>query len=163
MDQLKNALAGALGRAELPEGKAPPEPREAPPDLPDPLAGEWGALLRELQVEIPRDATLGQLVQRSDARTRELVAQGQKRRGEALRSAKERYLATREKAAWALVKTRFEELALPEKAYRALKQEGALPEKVLPKLRGARGETLKGAGAARVRDALIGDPGRSGG
>ena len=164
MDQLKNALAGALGAAlpegkALPPGKAPPEPRGEEAGLPDPLTSEWGAAMRAQGVEIPRDATLGQLVQRSDARTRELTATGRKRDGEALKAAKERYLRDREKAAWALVKARFDDLDLPEKAYRALKQEGALPEKVLPRLRGERGAALKGAGAARVRDALAGKEG----
>jgi hypothetical protein len=160
MSDLKSALAGALATLPLGEAGALPPGKSAPappvePDLPNPLGGEWGVLLRSLGVEIPRDATLGQLTQRSDARTRELAAQGRKREGERLRSAKEEYLRGRERAAWSLVKARFAELDLPEKAYRALRQEEANPERVLTRLRGRRGEELRGAGAARARDALL--------
>lgn len=154
MDQLKNALLDKLGGAALPEGRALPEAPPAP-KLPDPLAGEWGRLLRALGVEIPKDPTLGQLVQRSDARSRELVAQGRKRDAAELKTAKEKYLREREREAWSLVKARFEELELPEKAYRAVKQEEGDPEKILARLRGKKGDELRGAGATRVRDALL--------
>lgn len=159
VDQLKQALARALGAPEAPaapEAAAAPAAPPAAPALPDPLAGAWGELLRRERVEIPRAATLGQLTQRSDARARELKAAGRPREARALVEAKEAYLREREKAAWSLVKDRFEALGLPEKSYRALKQEGALPEKVLEKLAGARGDALRGAGHARVRDALLG-------
>lgn len=167
MDQLRKALQGALPpaapRPDDPAAASPPL-RAADPDpssptgsptLPDPLAGEWGALLRDLGVEIPRGPTLGQLTQRSDAKSRELLAVGRRREAEALKRAKESYLRERERAAWALVKARFEALALPEKAYRALKQEGADAERVLLRVSGKRGEALRGAGASRVRDALL--------
>lgn len=161
MDHLRKALLGAIAPADpaaaptLPPG-APERPApEAAPALPDPLTGEWGALLRSLGVEIPRGPTLGQLTQRSDAKTRELAAAGRRREADTLKRAKESYLRERERAAWALIKARFEALELPEKAYRALKQEGADAERVLPRVSGKRGEALRGAGAARVRDALM--------
>lgn len=154
MDQLKNALQNAVGGAALPAGAPSPAAPEPAPTLPDPLTSEWGQLLRQLGVEIPRDPTMGQLTQRSDARTRELVAAGRKREGQSLKEAKERYLREREKTAWGHVKDRFEALALPEKAYRSLKQEGTDPERILARLRGKKGEELRGGGAARVRDAL---------
>jgi hypothetical protein len=54
------------------------------------------------------------------------------------------------------VKARFEELELPEKAYRALKQEGADVEKVLAKLYTRKAEEWRGIASNRVRDALLG-------
>ena len=111
--------------------------------------------MRSLAVEIPREPSLGQLTQRSDAKSRELAAAGRRREADGLKRAKEAYLRERERAAWALVKARFEALGLPEKAYRALKQEGADAERVLTRVSGKRGEALRGAGAARVRDALL--------
>lgn len=154
MDQLKAALQKSLGTAESPL-EAREAPATGPSPLPDPLRSAWGARLRELGVEIPRDATVGQLSSRSDVRAKELAAQGRKRDADQLRQLKEQYLREREKAAWAAVKARFEELALPEKAYRALKQEGADGEKVLVRLHQKKGLELQGAGAARVRDELM--------
>lgn len=148
MDQLRNALAAATG-AKMP---APP-----PSDgLPDPLRSDWVARLRELGADVPREPTMGQLVQRSDAMGRQLEAQGRKREAAALKGLKQGFLSEREKAAWGKVKDRFAELALSEKTYRSLKAEEADPEKVLVKLRGDRGEALRGAGHARLREALLG-------
>ena len=124
MDHLRKALAGALG--------TDPTPAAEPPSLlPDPLKSEWGAALRHFGVSVPDRPTLGQIVQRSDAASRAMEAGGRKRDASDLRKVKEQYLKDREKEAWALVKARFADLVLSEKAYRALKQEGALPEKVL--------------------------------
>lgn len=150
MDQLRHALATALG---VPD--APPAPAVKSP-LPDPLDSDWVALLRRLGIPFPATPTLGQLVQRSDAASREREAGGRKREAAELRSAKDRYLKAREQTAWALVKARFADLELSEKAYRALKQEGAMPEKVFDRLAGKRGDALRGAGAARIREALLG-------
>lgn len=154
MDQLRAALQKTLGVAE-PSSHTQEAPAAGPPPLPDPLRSPWGQRLRELAVEIPRDATVGQLSSRSDVRAKELAAQGRKRDADQLRQLKEQYLREREKAAWAAVKARFEELTLPEKAYRALKQEGADGEKVLVRLYQKKGMELQGAGAARVRDELM--------
>lgn len=151
MDQLRNALRGALGDA---APAATPATPVAPDPLPDPYASDWIALLRRYE-PVPAGMTLGQLVQRSDARSRALKEGGRGRDAAELKKAREDYGREREKRAWAAVKARFEELALPEKAYRALKQEEADAEKVLVRLRGKRGEELRGAGAARVRDALL--------
>jgi len=148
MDQLRNALSAATG-AKMP---APP-----PSDgLPDPLGSEWVARLRELRVDVPREPTMGQLIQRSDAMGRQLEAQGRKRDAVALKGLKESFLKEREKAAWAKLKERFADLALSEKTYRTLKAEEVDPEKVLVKLRGERGEALRGAGHARLREVLVG-------
>jgi hypothetical protein len=168
MDQLRNALANALPKTTAPgaaegtreAGAARPlEAREVPvaPDpLPDPLKSEWVARMRQLGVDVPRDPSLGQLTQRSDAACRGMEADGRRRDARDLKGLKETFLQQRERVAWGLVKDRFAELALPEKSYRALKQEGLAPEKALEKLRGKRGEALRGAGHQRVREALLG-------
>lgn len=158
MDQLRNALSSALGtpgdpaEAPLPAGKAAGPPG---PPLPDPLVSDWVAAMRRLRVEVPREPTLGQLTQRSDAACRQMEADGHKREARELRTLKQSFLAQREKVAWGLVKDRFAELGLSEKSYRALKQEGALAEKVLAGVWGKRGEALRGAGHTRVKELLL--------
>jgi hypothetical protein len=156
MDHLRNALANALKPGGGPVKAAPPAPEPAGPRLPDPLASEWVARMRSLGVEVPREPSLGQLTQRTDAACRQFTAAGRKRDARELTALKGGFLAQREKAAWGFVKDRFAALDLPEKTYRTLKQEGALPEKVLERLNGKRGEALRGAGHARVREALLG-------
>ncbi len=162
MDQLRNALANAIPKpADAAEGGKPalrtdtPPPPPRGPTLPDPLTSEWVAAMRRLRVEVPREPSLGQLTSRSDVASRDLEASGRKRDGKELRALKEAFLAQREKAAWGLLKERFAELDLSEKSYRALKQEGALPEKVLEKVWGKRGEALRGAGHTRIKEALL--------
>lgn len=155
-----NALADALRKAAAAAGQTLPEPAAAPPSgpaapqLPDPSESSWIELLRRHGVEIPREPTMGQLVQRSDACSRSLKDAGRRREAEALTGEKDSFLRARAARAWALVKARFAELDLSEKAYRALKQEEADPERVLVRLRGDRGEALRGVGAARLREAL---------
>lgn len=150
MDQLKQALAQALGRP-APEASAAPAAADG---LPDPLQSPWVARLRQLCADLPAAPTLGQLTQRSDALARALKEQGRQREARELTALKEAFLREREREAWARIKARFAELELPERAYRALKQEGADAEKVLPRLAGRRGDALRGMGADRVRDAL---------
>jgi hypothetical protein len=147
LDQLRNALKNAIG-GDLEARDAPPPP------LGDPLESEWGKLLRSYGGDIAPGMTMGQLTQRGVARAKALKDAGRGREADQLKKAQEEYLRDREKRAWALVKERFAALELPEKAYRALKQEGADVEKVLTRLLGRRAEELRGAGAARVRDAL---------
>ena len=158
-----NSLADALRRAAADAGVtvAQPAPDAAPApvgspshDLPDPLASAWVTLLRQHGADVPATPTMGQLVQRSDGCARALKDAGRRREAEALTREKDTFLKARAAKAWALVKARFAELDLNEKAYRALKQEDADPERVLIRLRGARGDALRGAGAARLREAL---------
>ena len=140
-------------RGALPEGPAAPEP-VAVPELPDPMKSAWVARLRQEGVAIPAGPTMGQLVQRSAARVRELEAEGKGRAAKELAALQARFQAERTDKAWALVKARFDALALPERAYRALKQNGSDPVKVWEKVQGARGEKLRGAGADRLRELL---------
>ena len=126
----------------------------ASPVLPDPLASDWIALHRSLGGDVPRDPTIGQLTQRSDALARTLEASGRKREAAELRRLKDAWVRERGRRAWGFVKDRFEALALSDKAYRALKQEDADPERILTRLRGPKGEALRGVGAAKLREAL---------
>lgn len=155
MSDLKNALLGALKSKGLPEPTPPPE--VAPQaTLPDPLQSPWVAELRLQRVEIPKDASLGQLTSRSDVRCKELKAGGRAREAAALLKLKEQFLNEREKRAWEFVKARFAELELNEKAYRALKQEARVdPVKILAKLTSKKAEDLRGMGASRVREILL--------
>lgn len=151
MDHLKQALAQALGRPAPEASAAPAVPADG---LPDPLRSAWVARLRQLGADVPAAPTMGQLTQRSDALARALKDQGRQREAKELASLKEGFLREREREAWARIKARFAELELPERAYRALKQEGADAEQVLARMAGRRGDALRGMGADRVRDAL---------
>lgn len=149
MDQLKNALAGALG---VP---APPA-AVADPALPDALSSAWGEILRRSGISIPVGATLGQLRARSDQLLKSLKGERRNREAEALDRARSGYEKELAKAAWGEIKAKFTEMELPERAYRAIKQEDADPLAVLLKLKAKRAQELRGAGADRVRDALLG-------
>lgn len=152
MDQLRDALQKLVGP---PKAEATP-PAAVPPAaaLPDPLRSEWIRRYRELGGEVPRDPSWGQLSQRSDKLVRELKAAGRKRESAELQKLREDFTREREARAWALVKARFAELELPERAYRALKQGEADPVKLVERLGGSRGESLRGMGADRLREAL---------
>ena len=76
MDELRNALGKALN---LPAGAPAPAAPAAAAALPDPLESDWIALLRRLGGEVPPGATMGQLTQRSDLRSRALADAGRKR------------------------------------------------------------------------------------
>lgn len=153
MDDLRNALSKALGVAPAPE--KPTEPDAGVASLPDPLKSEWIALLRKLGGEIPANATMGQLTQRSDLRARQLADAGRKREAAELKKAREEFERDREKRAWGLVKDRFAALELSEKTYRSLKQEEADPVKLLARLTSKRADELRGMGAARLREELL--------
>ena len=153
MDHLRNALQGALGLPATPAPAAPAE--EAAPGLPDPLKSDWIGLLRQLGGEVPPNATMGQLTQRSAARARALAVQGRKRDATALERAQDEFVRDRDKRAWALVKDRFAALELSEKTYRSLKQEEVDPVKLLARVTNRRSEELRGMGAARLREALL--------
>ncbi len=147
MDTLRNALAGALGV----EARAPLDKAEG---LPEVAASEWVALLRRNGADLPAEPTIGQVQARSDALGRRWKAEGRHREREALEKLRSSYEKELAKEAWARVKLRFAELDLPDRAYRALKQEEADPVKLLGHLAGARGEKLRGLGAEKVRDSL---------
>jgi hypothetical protein len=149
MDTLRKALADAGMQAQ------DPRPGEIDP-LPDPRASDWFQALRRLGADLPPEPSVNQLLPRSDRLAKELKTAGRRREAEELTRLRDAFVGQRSRAAWAMVKEAFGRLALPEKTYRALKQEDADPEKLLPRLRGARGESLKGLGHERLRAALLG-------
>lgn len=148
MDHLRQALAKATGAT--PPAAAPPDP------LPDPLLSPWVRQLRTLGAEISAKPSLGQLRQRSDVLVKELKKAGRTRESSELQKLRDDYEKIREKAAWSEIKARFEALALPERAYRAIKQQENLDPANVLNLLIRKGETLKGAGADKVRDFLLG-------
>jgi hypothetical protein len=166
MKTLQDALRGVLppGAPAADAGKpalaARPPPPPAPPAgvdaLPRPPGSTWAELLASHGVRPDREAPVAQWVQKTAAVLRQLEASGKRHDVRALKQARDEFLKLREKRAWEAVKARFEALELPEKAYRALKQEGADVEKVLARLHTRRAEEWRGMAAARVRDALLG-------
>jgi hypothetical protein len=146
MDHLRQALAQSLG-------VAAPEPVPSP--LPDPHVSAWAGRLRAAGERLDGREGLPHLEQRARSTAKAWKSAGRAREAAALLAELDEFLRAREKKAWELVKARFAELGLPERAYRALKQEGVSPERALARLAGEAGESLRGAGAARVRDAIV--------
>lgn len=156
MDTLRDALKGALGPAD------PLQARELPPTQAaleaaedDPRGSAW---LKELarHAAVPAGAKTEALRQLTDRTVKALQAQNRRREAEALADQRDAWLRDQERRTWERVKARFAELELPEKAYRALRQEkGVHAHKVLARLRTRRAEELRGAGAARVREWLL--------
>ncbi|MBM4368128.1 MAG: hypothetical protein FJ102_18095 [Deltaproteobacteria bacterium] len=152
-DALKKAIqpGAAVEARELAAG--PPVGVAA---LPQVAASEWARLLRDGGVSLPADAAVATYQQKTAGVVKDLERAGRSREARALASARDEFLRLRERKAWEGVKARFEELGLPEKAYRAIKQEGADPEKVLGRLYTRRAEEWRGIAAARLRDTLLG-------
>jgi hypothetical protein len=150
MDHLRQALAKATGTTPAPATPSIPDP------LPDPLLSPWVRQLRSLGADISAKPSLGQLRQRSDVLVKELKKGGRGRESAELQKLRDDFEKAREKAAWGEIKSRFEALALPERAYRALKQQEHLDPANVMNLLIRKGETLKGAGADKVRDFLLG-------
>lgn len=161
MSDLRSQLVAKLGAR-------PPEPAPATPATPaapdlDPdahLGTPWMSLLRAVRAPgapaVPPKPNLNAARQLTDKAVRALKDAGQTRAARELADAREDFLKRREKDAWSLIKTRFGELDLPERAYRALKQSEVDPEKVWARLRKAKAEDLKPLGADRLRDLLTG-------
>lgn len=157
MGTLQNALKAAI----KPEQSASLTANDAPAPvgvalLPDPVKSDWAARLRALGVPVPADAGTASLVQRTAALIKELDRTGRSREGKEVGRLRDEFVRDREKRAWEGVKARFGEMDFPEKTYRALKQEGADPEKVLARLYTRRAEEWRGIAAAKLRDQLLG-------
>ena len=157
---LKTQLAARFGPPT--EAPAPPPSTPSAPDL-DPdahLGTPWISLLRAARAPglaaVPPKPSINAARQLTDKAAKALKAAGQERAARALVDARSDFLKKREKEAWGLVKGRFAELDLPDRAYRALKQGEVDPEKVWARLRKARAEELKPMGADRLRDHLLG-------
>jgi hypothetical protein len=169
-DALKKALPGTPAAAPRDEGAPSPTASSAGRPLavteavgptgvaalPSPADSEWGRSLRGHGVQIRPDAGVSALVQATVGVLRRLVEAGRRREARELESQRDEFCRRRERLAWEAVKARFAELELPERTYRALKQEGADPEKALARLHTRRAEEFRGMGAARLRESLLG-------
>ena len=159
MKDLRSQLAEKLGRS-LPPEPAPPAAPER--DLLHPnahLDDPWIGRLRGLKnvpggPEVPDSPSLEAARQLTDRLAKALKKGGRARDAEELKDLRDRFLARREKLAWSRVKERFQELALSDRAYRALKQEGTDPTKALARLENADPAELQAMGAARLRERL---------
>ena len=157
---LKSQLEARFG----PASPAPAAPASKP-SLPDRdpdahLGTPWMSLLRAARApgldSVPPKPSIPAARQLTDKAAKALKAAGQERADRALVEARDDFLKKREKEAWGLIKSRFTDLDLPERAYRALKQGEVDPEKVWARLRKASPEELKPMGADRLRDHLTG-------
>ncbi|MCB9793102.1 MAG: hypothetical protein H6741_10285 [Alphaproteobacteria bacterium] len=157
MDAFRDALKGALSDQSELEAKDPPEsPAAAGEDEPDPHDSDWVRTLAQ-HVAVPRDANLARLRQLSDVQVKALKGQGRKREARELADLRDAWIRQAERRDWGRIKARFDELGLPDKAYRALKQErGVQPARVLQRLNTRASEGMQGASAKRVRDWLLG-------
>lgn len=162
MKDLRSQLADRFG-------VAPPDDDgvDDPVTQPDPLGpdghldAEWvdalrGALRSAGLAALPDRPKLARCEQATAQAVKALKKAGRKGEAKALGKLRDDYLATREKLVWARVKARFQDLKLSDKAYRALKQGKAKPERVLTTLDKTDAATLQGMGANRLRDHLIG-------
>jgi hypothetical protein len=160
MDDLRGQLAAKFGAS----AAAPPaDPATAEPDPFGPAAHldtDWvrslRAFARGVGVQVPADAKLARCRQATDVTLKALKKSGRKRDVRALSELRATYLTWRERQAWSRVKSRFKDLNLSEKAYRALKQGGADGEKVWVRLAKLQPDDVRGVGAARLREMLGG-------
>ncbi len=164
MDDWKQQLSSRFGGV-VPE----PEPQPAPPpghggaefDADSHLVSPWLQRLRGLEGRaggkaLGRSPKLAAARQRHAAVVKALKKAGQQREVRSLDKLRNQYLAKRTGQAWAVVKARFSEAELSEKAYRSIKQGGADPEKVLQRIDAMGTSALVGMGAKRLRQALLG-------
>jgi hypothetical protein len=100
-------------------------------------------------------ASLGRKLAEKRAECGAAEEAGERGRAE-LQKLREDFEKARDKAAWGEIKGLFERLELPDRAYRALKQAENLDSVELLGRLEKKGESLKGAGADRVRDTLLG-------
>lgn len=155
-DALKGAVAaGAGGTALQAEEPAPAGAPVGVAALPRPEGTPWAEWLRRAGQCPPPGAPVAAFVQKTAALVKDLERGGRGREARELAHLRDEFLRLRERRAWEGVKARFAELELPEKAYRAIKQEGVEPERVLARLHTRRAEGYRGLAAAKLRDQLL--------
>lgn len=124
------------------------------------LGSAWLRALRAALRTLPRGPDLAdrpklaQARQATDVAVKQLKKAGDKRAASELAGLRDDFMARRDKAAWAALKTRFGELSLSPKAYRALKQGDTDPVAALAALDAADPAALSTMGAARLRELL---------
>lgn len=165
VSDLRSQLAARFPGAAPSETTPAPAEEPAPgrPDLLDEFAHldtPWLAALRKALSALDKTAALGPRPKLAHAQQltaqamRELKALERKGQARELAELRDDFLARREKAAWAALKLRFHERALPEKAYRSIKQEGLDPVAALQRLQAVPADELQGIGAARLKALL---------
>ena len=148
MQDLRSQLIARLGAT-------PPAAESSVPETVDPLGptahldSAWMVMLRDLLpvggvAQLPSDAKLARCQQATAQAIKALKKTGRARDAKALARSRDDYLTRRAKLAWSRVKTRFQEVGASDKAYRALKQRNAEPERVLRNLEKLSGEQLEG-------------------
>ncbi len=162
MSDLKSQLAARFGAPS-------PEPEPPTPAADPGILGEfahvdtpWLVALRKAARSLPSPPEIGprpklaHAMQVTGQVMRELKAAERKGQSKELAGLRDDWLARRDKAAWAAVKLIFAEYELPDRAYRALKQEGAEPFKALERLRATPRDELSAMGATRLKALLTG-------
>lgn len=144
MDQLRNALSG-VGL----QGDATPAAKAALPSGPDLYNTEWVRLLGRFTT-VPKAKGQGNLENLLHKTVKELKARGQKRDSRELADLHSAWRKKVDKQAWAAVKTRFSELELSDKSYRATKQGFTDPGKLLAKLTTRKADEFRGASTKRL-------------
>ncbi len=163
MLDLRSQLAASLGR-ELPIEPAAPETADKGPDLLHADAHLGDAWIQRLLAlartpgapTVPSKPSFEAAKQLTDKLAKALKTAGRSREAAEIKDLRDRFLARRDKLAWAQVKERFAEGGLSEKAYRSIKQEGADPVKLLARLAARGGPDLSAMGAQRLREHLLG-------
>jgi len=151
LDQLRNALKTA-GMQDT--GKAAATPVAAPLGE-DPRDSVWVRLLGQL-TDVPKGSSTGHLEQLLHKTVKQLKGSGRTREARELKDHHGSWRKKVDKEAWAAVKRRFAELELSEKTYRAVKQSGRDPSKLLQKLQTRRAAEYRGASAKRAQAWLLG-------
>lgn len=160
MSDLRSQLMAKLGAAppaELPVQPVGPGAAELDPDAH--LGTPWLSALRAVRAPgappVPPRPSLNAARQLTDKAIKALKGAGQARAARDLGDLRSDFLKKREKEAWNLIKARFTELDLSERAYRALKQSEADADKIWARLRKAPEAELRGMGADRLREYLL--------
>ncbi len=161
MKDLRSQLSAALGvpvpavsPAALPA--AAPGPLDPDAHLIDPWLEALRPHCRALGLELGARPVLGHARQLTDQAVKKLKDAGRGRDAAALADLRDRFFDRRDKAGWAALKDAFAADALPEKTYRALKQEGACPHQALARLARIPAAERVGMGHARLRERLLG-------
>ena len=158
MGDLRSQLIAKLGATVVEDEEVSSVPSPLGPT--GHLDSKWMEVLRDVLKNIPsiklkEPPSLGNARQATHVALKTLKKTGTKRQLAQLKDASDSYFKKREKMAWTAVKEQFTALNLSEKAYRAIKQLNADPEKVLHRLNAKKPEELQKLGAKALKEALL--------